>query len=150
MEKISQKINFPITEIFKCDGSTRSHHSNAYFFGIFKKKRIVIFDTLIEQCTNDETEAIVFHELGHWYHSHNVVLLVLTFVQFYAISWWVGLVLGPKKNDVFSSFGYENGDSFLGFNIAIFTISPVSYLPNSRMLIFLDNGFFVQIDHYAH
>jgi len=97
VEKISKKINFPITEILKCDGSTRSHHSNAYFFGIFKKKRIVIFDTLIEQCTNDETEAVVFHELGHWYHSHNVLMLAMTFVQFYIISWWVGMTLGPKK-----------------------------------------------------
>lgn len=48
VQKISKKINFPMSEILKCDGSTRSHHSNAYFFGIFKKKRIVIFDTLIE------------------------------------------------------------------------------------------------------
>jgi STE24 endopeptidase len=134
VEKISNKVGFPITEILKCDGSKRSNHSNAYFFGIFKKKRIVIFDTLIEQCSNDETEAVVFHELGHWYYSHNVVMLCLTFVQFYVISWWVGLVLGPKKEQVFASFGYENGDSFIGFNLAIFTIAPVRFTSNFEKL----------------
>lgn len=126
VEKIASSIKFPITEIFKCDGSKRSHHSNAYFFGIFKKKRIVIFDTLIEQCTNDETEAVVFHELGHWYHSHNVAMLIMTFVQFFVISWWVGLILGPNKDNVFASFGYTNADNFIGFQLALFTVAPVS------------------------
>ena len=62
IEKIAKKISFPINEIYKCDGSTRSSHSNAYFFGIFKKKRIVIFDTLIDQCSNDETDDALDQE----------------------------------------------------------------------------------------
>jgi STE24 endopeptidase len=86
---------------------------------------------LIDQCTNEETEAVVFHELGHWFHSHNVVMLLLTFVQFYVISWWVGVVLGSKKEQVFASFGYNNADSFIGFHLAIFTVAPVSIAPAS-------------------
>lgn len=70
VENIALRINFPITEIYKVDGSTRSNHSQAYFFGLINK-RIVIFDTLIDQCDNEETESILFHELGHWHHMHD-------------------------------------------------------------------------------
>ncbi|KAI0232186.1 CAAX prenyl protease [Lamellibrachia satsuma] len=48
IEKLSASIDFPLTKIFVVDGSKRSSHSNAYFYGFFKNKRIVLFDTLME------------------------------------------------------------------------------------------------------
>ncbi len=47
IEKLAVENKFPLKKLFKVDGSTRSSHSNAYFFGIGKNKRIVLFDTLL-------------------------------------------------------------------------------------------------------
>jgi len=48
IEKLAASIEFPLTKLYVVDGSTRSNHSNAYFYGFFKNKRIVLFDTLME------------------------------------------------------------------------------------------------------
>ena len=63
------------------DGSRRSAHGNAYFTGLGKNKRIVFFDTLLEQLDTDEIEAVLAHELGHFHHGHIRTRLVLTFIS---------------------------------------------------------------------
>lgn len=70
IEKLAVKNTFPLTKIYSVDGSTRSSHSNAYFFGFGKNKRIVLFDTLINQLNNSEIYAVLCHEIGHWKYSH--------------------------------------------------------------------------------
>ena len=73
IEDCARKLNFPLKKIFVVDASKRSDHSNAYYFGFWNNKRIVIFDTLIKQHENQkEIAAVVCHELGHWYYSHSV------------------------------------------------------------------------------
>ena len=52
------------------DGSKRSAHSNAYFYGFWKYKRIVLYDTLLVQLTNEEIVAVIAHEMGHWKFKH--------------------------------------------------------------------------------
>lgn len=72
---LSEKIGFSASKIFVMDGSKRSGHSNAYFIGITKEKRIVLYDTLLKQLTEDEILAVLCHEFGHWYHSHTIKLI---------------------------------------------------------------------------
>ena len=50
---LAKQLNFPLTKLFVVDGSKRSSHSNAYLFGFFNNKRIVLFDTLIKQMTGE-------------------------------------------------------------------------------------------------
>lgn len=64
IEELAGSLRFPLTKLFVVDGSTRSAHSNAYMYGFFKNKRIVLYDTLIEQCKEDEVVAVLAHELG--------------------------------------------------------------------------------------
>jgi len=52
--------------MMKIDGSSKSSHSNAFFLGIFGDKKIVLFDTLLKQCSEDEIIAVVCHEVGHF------------------------------------------------------------------------------------
>lgn len=74
IEEIAREIKFPLTEIYVVDASKRSAHSNAYYFGFGSNKRIVLFDTLLEQHQGEsgilEIASIVKHELGHWYLMH--------------------------------------------------------------------------------
>jgi STE24 endopeptidase len=54
IEALAKQCSFPLTKLYVIDGSRRSNHSNAYFYGFFKSKRIVLFDTLLDQVKNDE------------------------------------------------------------------------------------------------
>ena len=64
INSLADKIKFPLTKLFVVDGSKRSGHSNAYMFGFRNNKRIVLYDTLISQVTEEELCAILGHELG--------------------------------------------------------------------------------------
>jgi STE24 endopeptidase len=70
VEALAQRLQFPLAELYVIDGSKRSAHSNAYFTGMPWKKKIVIYDTLIEKSEVKEVEAILAHELGHWSEGH--------------------------------------------------------------------------------
>ncbi len=78
IKQMAQKAGVHVSRIFKMDASKRSRHSNAYFTGIGKVKRIVLFDTLLAQMSEDEIVAVLAHELGHWKKKHVVKRLVVT------------------------------------------------------------------------
>ncbi|KAK0582328.1 hypothetical protein LWI29_024246 [Acer saccharum] len=73
IENLASSQKFPLKKLYVVDGSTRSSHSNAYMYGFFKNKRIVLYDTLIQQCkNNEEIVAVIAHELGHWKLNHTM------------------------------------------------------------------------------
>ncbi|NOQ17606.1 MAG: M48 family metalloprotease [Methyloprofundus sp.] len=78
-DKINQLLDrcgFSSNGIFIMDGSKRSGHGNAYFTGMGNNKRIVFFDTLAESLDDDEMEAVLAHELGHFKRKHVIKMLV--------------------------------------------------------------------------
>lgn len=74
VEGLAKRLNFPLKELYVIDGSKRSAHSNAYFYGLPWKKHIVIYDTLIEKSETEEVVAVLAHELGHWSLGHTTKL----------------------------------------------------------------------------
>lgn len=78
VESLAAKLKFPLKELYVIDGSKRSAHSNAYFFGLPWKKHIVIYDTLIEKSETDEVVAVLAHELGHWSLGHTTRLFAIS------------------------------------------------------------------------
>ena len=66
----ASKVDFRISDIFVIDGSKRSNHSNAFFTGIGRTKRIALFDTLISKHSLEEIVAVVAHEIGHYKKGH--------------------------------------------------------------------------------
>lgn len=83
VEGLAQKLKFPLHELHVIDGSKRSAHSNAYFFGMPWKKHIVIYDTLIEKSETEEVVAVLAHELGHWSLGHTTRLFAISQVRHY-------------------------------------------------------------------
>lgn len=81
IENYSRKAGFTLKSIFVIDGSKRSTKANAYFSGLGKKKKIVLYDTLIEKHTNDELVAVLAHEVGHYKKKHTRLSLVLSILQ---------------------------------------------------------------------
>jgi STE24 endopeptidase len=70
IEAFVRQTSFPIGNIYVIDGSKRSSKSNAYFTGFGKKKRIVLFDTLIDDLSTEEIVAVLAHEIGHYKMKH--------------------------------------------------------------------------------
>lgn len=62
------RLSFPLTKLFKVDGSKRSAHSNAYMYGFWRNKRIVLYDTLLNHCSEEQVVAVLAHELGEPVH----------------------------------------------------------------------------------
>ena len=81
IEAFSQKVSFPLDNIFIIDGSKRSRKANAFFSGIGKKKKIVLYDTLISNHTTEELVAVLAHEVGHFKKKHIVWGYALSVVQ---------------------------------------------------------------------
>jgi len=85
IEALASKLRFPLTHLYEIDGSKRSSHSNAYFFGLPWSKHIVIFDTLIQQSKPEEVEAVLAHELGHWFFMHPSKMLAVSQLHIFSI-----------------------------------------------------------------
>ena len=100
---LANQIGFTTSGIFTMDGSKRSAHSNAYFTGIGKAKRIVLFDTLIEQMTMAQGLAVLAHEMGHYKMKHiRRMLAVQTIFLFIGLYLLSVLLQAPL---FFSAFG---------------------------------------------
>jgi STE24 endopeptidase len=67
---LARKADFPLGGVYQVNASLRSRHSNAYFTGLGKTRRIALYDTLIEQHPLEEILAILAHEIGHWKLGH--------------------------------------------------------------------------------
>jgi STE24 endopeptidase len=67
---LMRKVNITVSRIFRMDASKRSRHTNAYFSGIGKVKRIILYDTLLEKMSHNEILAVLAHEAGHWKKKH--------------------------------------------------------------------------------
>lgn len=90
--QIAGQAGVPVDDIYEIDESTYSKHTNAYFTGLFGRKRIVLYDTLIKSHTVDEAALIFAHEAGHWKHDHVRIGITLGFVGGLAGAlalWWL-------------------------------------------------------------
>ena len=92
IENLLKRNGFTSNGIFVMDGSTRSTHGNAYFTGLGANKRIVFFDTLIDELSSSEIEAVLAHELGHFKCNHikkRIVTLGAVFFAGFALLGWL-------------------------------------------------------------
>lgn len=135
-----QDVQFPLTQIYEVDGSKRSAHSNAYFFGFFKNKRIVLYDTLLEQVDIPEVQAILGHEMGHWKLWHSLQGFLIT--QAYTLALFLAFSTVIHNRAMFASFGFadaaargEDMPVFIG--LVIFT--QTLWAPVDKILTFLVN-----------
>jgi len=78
IKEMLSKVGIKISNVFKMDASKRSKHSNAYFTGMGKSKRVVFYDTLLENFDNEEILAVLAHEAGHWKKKHILKTLVVS------------------------------------------------------------------------
>lgn len=146
IDALAARIKFPLTKVFLVDGSKRSSHSNAYFFGFFNNKRIVIFDTLLEDASHDEICSVLAHELGHWNFNHVLKNLLIAqahmLLMFYLFSFVINL------EAIYLAFGFTARPTIIGFMLFQFVFTPVESLVGFLMHI-LSRAFEFQADAFA-
>jgi len=165
VEELAASIEFPLYKLYLVEGSKRSAHSNAYFYGFFKNKRIVLFDTLVKDnsspdddakgdgapkkgCDTEEILAILSHELGHWKLNHvfkNIVIVQANlFFQFFVFAFVF------KYPQIYSAFGFMHEQPAI---IGLIIILQFVLMPYNSVISFLcsilSRKFEFQADKFA-
>jgi len=122
------KVNFPVQRLEVVDGSKRSSHSNAYFSGIGKYKRIALFDTLLEQMDDDEILSIIAHEVGHYKLKHIYSGIILSSLQSGIMLYILSLFINNEQ--LFSVFSMQEGNLSIYASLVFFSMlySPISLI----------------------
>jgi STE24 endopeptidase len=133
IEKFAARTGFHLKNIYVIDGSRRSTKANAYFTGLGAKKRIVLYDSLIEKHSVDELVAVLAHEIGHYKKKHTLLGLLLGIVQTGITFFLLSLFLGEPV------FTQALGVETHSFHIAVLAFgliyAPVSLLTGILMNI---------------
>jgi STE24 endopeptidase len=121
----AQSIQYPLANVFVMDGSKRSGKSNAFFTGFGKNKRIVLFDTLIEQHTIEELLAVLAHEMGHYKKKHilqgMLIAVVQTGIMFFLLSFFL------SYQGLFDAFYLEHASVYAGLIFFGMLYSPLDF-----------------------
>jgi len=126
IEKFAASQNFKLSGIFKMDGSRRSTKANAFFTGFGRFRRIVLFDTLIENQTVSELTAVLAHEIGHFkmkhIHKTLVISILSTGLLFFILSLFI------DNENLFLAFRMDNVSVYASLVFIAFLYSPISLL----------------------
>jgi STE24 endopeptidase len=146
IENFSRKVNFPLDNIFVIDGSKRSNKANAFFSGIGKKKKIVLYDTLMQRHTTDELIAVLAHEVGHFKKKHIVWGFVLSILQVFFMLFVLSLMV--YNENLSNALG--GSTQAIHLNLIAFTIlfAPISGITGLFMSMYSRKNEF-EADAYA-
>jgi len=121
----ARSIQFSLTNIFVMDGSKRSSKSNAFFTGFGKNKRIVLFDTLINDQTTDELIAILAHEMGHYKKKHIIKMLISGIIQTGIVFYLLSICISYQE--LFDAFFVAGTPVYAGLIFFGMLYSPIDF-----------------------
>ena len=125
IKTLIEKVGLRAKGVFKMDASKRSKHTNAFFVGLGRTKRIVLFDTLLASHTEEEILAVLAHEAGHWKKKHVLRMLIpleiLSFVSFFVVSRVLNWPL------LYQTFGFQESLVYVGLFLVGTFLSLLGY-----------------------
>jgi STE24 endopeptidase len=129
----ARSIDFPLQNVFVMDGSKRSGKGNAFFTGFGRHKRIVLFDTLINQHDRDELVAILAHEMGHFKKRHIIVGLITSIVQTGVMFFLLSLCISHPA--LFEAFYMPQPSIYAGLVLFGLLYAPMDFLTGILSMI---------------
>ncbi len=114
---------FRLKGVFTMDGSRRSSKANAFFTGFGRFRRLVLFDTLIAQQTEDELMAVLAHEVGHYRHGHIVRSILLSLALSAGLFFVAGVLM--REDALYSAFGVRVPSIYAGLALVVVIVSPI-------------------------
>lgn len=131
IEALGTRCGFPLDGVFVMDGSKRSTKANAFFTGFGKRKKIALFDTLIDKSSTPELLGVLAHEIGHFRRGHIKQRLFAGIIQTAAIFFLLGLATDPDGKFarlLFDAFGVKDVSPAVGLVLFSILLEPVSKL----------------------
>ena len=142
----AKSVSFPLEGLFVIDGSRRSTKANAFFTGFGKRKRVALYDTLIEKHSTDELVAIVAHEIGHYKCGHILKGMLLGILQSGVVFFLLSVFISHPG--LFEAFGLERVSAYAGLVFFGMLYSPIDLLLSFGMQAFSRRNEF-EADAYA-
>ena len=147
IENLLNRCGFQSQGVFVVDGSRRSSHGNAYFTGFGKNKRIVFYDTLLESLSEDEVEAVLAHELGHFKRKHirKSLLLssVISAIGFALLAWLM------RSDWFYTSLGVQTASTHAALMLFMMIMPAFTYFI-SPLFSALSRKHEFEADEFAH
>lgn len=146
IESYARGVDFPLDNVFVIDGSKRSEKSNAFFSGLGKRKKVVLYDTLVEKHSQEELVAVLAHEIGHYKKHHILQGMLIGIAR-------IGLTLFILSRFIQSpELSYALGAEAYGIHLNLIAFGLL-YSPISMVIGWLINLFSrkneYEADHYA-
>lgn len=146
IKSLLSRCGFNSDGIFVIDGSKRSSHGNAYFSGFGKNKRIVFYDTLLESLSDDELEAVLAHELGHFKRKHIVkgmgITIITTLIALAILAWLM------KAEWFYTALGVSTPSTYMALLLFTIVMPVFTFLLSPLMSMFSRKNEF-EADEYA-
>ena len=138
IQAFAGKVGFKLDNIYVIDGSKRSTKANAYFTGLGPKKRVVLYDTLIDELTEEEIVAVLAHEVGHYKKRHTLCSMVVSVIQMGVLFWLFSLCV----NNVALSEALGGDRAYFQMGLIAFAIlySPVNLILGVGMNVWSRNN----------
>ncbi len=122
--EFAQTAGFKIDNIFIINGSKRSTKANAYFSGMGPKKRIVLYDTLVEKLSENQIVAVLAHEVGHYKLKHVYIGLAMSLLQSALMIWLLSVAVG--RPELSMALGATKANFYMGIVAFGLLFSPIS------------------------
>ncbi|GAB3645516.1 M48 family metallopeptidase [Echinicola sediminis] len=142
----ASSVGFSLDNVFVIDGSTRSTKANAFFSGFGKRKKVVLYDTLIQQHTTEELVAVLAHEVGHYKKKHILQSLFISVIQVGLMLFVLSLFVNSEN--ISQALGGESTAVHLNLIGFALLYSPISTLLGVGMNMLSRKNEF-EADHYA-
>ena len=126
IQNFAEKVGFKLDNIYVIDGSKRSTKANAYFTGLGPKKRVVLYDTLIDELTEEEIVAVLAHEVGHYKIRHTLRSMVVSVIQMGVLFWLFSLCVNNAA--LSEALGGDRAYFQLGLIAFAILYSPVNLI----------------------
>ena len=126
IEHYARRHNFSMKGVFKMDGSKRSTRSNAFFTGFGKSRRVVLFDTLMTNHSNEELLAILAHEIGHYRLKHILKQAAMSIAETGLTLYILSLFINNRQ--LFDAFKMDEVSVYASLIFFGFLYSPISLL----------------------
>jgi len=126
IQAFAGKVGFKLNNIYVIDGSKRSTKANAYFTGLGPKKRVVLYDTLIDELTEEEIVAVLAHEVGHYKKRHTLRSMMVSVIQMGVLFWLFSLCVNNAA--LSEALGGDRAYFQLGLIAFAILYSPVNLI----------------------
>jgi len=121
-----KQVDFKLDNLFVMDGSKRSSKANAFFSGLGAKKRIVLYDTLVNEYSKEEITAVLAHEIGHYKKKHTLTTIVISIVQVGLMLFVLSLVINLPQFSM--AFGVKEKSFHISLLVFSLLYTPLSLI----------------------